>query len=376
VKALAWQPVRTGKFADEQEHPLGRIVGAVWHPGQRRLYVLDGLNGGVSVYDSAGERVGGFGRTGGGPGEFEELGGAHGARAAYNQITLLGTRHLAVLESGLLHVFEVDGRFVQRVRTMGEQAGPFAVLQLAGISDRAVLFAKTGAMELGTRERDERTALRLLQASLEGTSIDTAEFGRLRNNLNRLPPFDGFPPPDPYIEYYRRTWDAIPGVLAVASQFLPGVCFFDAGGRLLRVERVDAKVFEVDRAERSRVLAGFRRVGGERMPMINKRWEDHYRAWPATVPPYADLALAGDSVAWLERPRPGRKSVVDVYHLARGYLGSLDPPWERLPLAFSPGCAYVVEQEVPAEVRGENYFYGLERWCWPGAASGRRSSDP
>jgi hypothetical protein len=361
----AWRFVPGRIVGDEERSPLGRIVGAAWHPRERRLYVLDAYNGGVSVFDSAGVRVASFGRIGGGPGEFEELGGSHGARPVYNQLAVLGDGNLAVMELGRLHVFTPDGRFVQRMRVTESDPGPFAVLHVAGFSARSVLFGQTGAMDLATDERGRRTALRLLRASVRGERLDTAAFGLIRNNLNRMPRFTGLPPSDPYLSYYRRTWDALPsGLLAVPSQSLPGVCFFDGDGMLTGAHRVDAPVIEVDHAERERVLNGFRAAAGRAPPMGAQSWEEQYPAWPRTVPPYGDVAVAPDSVAWLLRPLSGGSATVDLVHATRGYLGSLQPPGGRLPLAFGDGgCGYVIEERVAEHLDGGPSYYGLRQWC-------------
>lgn len=369
VRAAPAQPLRSASvrlepaatIGDEDRSPLGKVVGAVWHPGTQRLFVLDAYNGGVAAFDTAGRRLQAFGRIGGGPGEFEELGGGHGARSVYNQLALIGDGRLAVMEPGRLHVFTADGRFVQRIRVTDTDPGPFAVLHVAGFDGGSVLFSETGAMRLTTDDREERTALRLRRARLRGEALDTGALGSIRNNLNRMPAFRGMPAPDPYLAYYRRAWDALPtGLLAVPSQFSPGVCFFDAAGALTAAHRTGAPVIPVDREERQRVLDTFRDQAPA-PPMGAKRWEEQYPAWPQTVPPYADVVLAGDSVAWLLRPLRDGGSAVDLVHAARGYLGSMPPPGGRLPLAFDFRCAYVLDERAPsASAPG---FYGLRRWC-------------
>jgi hypothetical protein len=368
VRPLSWAYAPVGVVGDET-HPLGRIVGAAWHPRQQRLYVLDAVNQKVMTYGARGEYLGSFGRRGKGPGEFDELGGAHGSRAVYNQLALLGDGHLVVNDFGLLHVFDTAGRFVGRMSTGGVQAGPHAIRHLGAISDSAVLFAETGAMRLQTSDREVRTGLQLVEASLRGEAIDTAEWGRMRNTLHRFPPFERMPPRDPYGSYFRRTWDAIPsGVLAIPSQTAHGLCFFDRESRLLRAFRVRAPLKRVDQAERSRIQEDLRSKFGAAVPMVGGSWDDHFKVWPETVPTYVDVALAPDSIAWVERPLPDESRMVDLYHVERGYLGSLKPLGERLPIAFASGCAFVVDLKIPAEVRGENYFYGLRRWC--------RAADP
>lgn len=362
-RASAWRFAPDLPIGDEDAHPLGRVMGAAWDAQRGTLYVLDGNNSQVAMYDGHGRWLGAFGRSGLGPGEFEELGPGHGVRPVYNQLAVVGGR-VAVMELDLLHLFDAQGRFLARLRTGEGQAGPHGVRQLAAISDSVVLFPQTGAMRLDTEDREVRTGLRLVRASLRGAALDTAEFGRLRNNLYRMPPFKGVPQSDPFLDLYNRTWDAIPtGLVAVASQFQHGVCFVDRGGSVVNAWRVDEPPIAVDAEERARVVEARTRIAGPVMPMTGQRWEDLYKAWPATVPPYADLALAPDSVAWAERQRRDGSRIVDLFHARTGYLGSLEAPGGRLPLTFSPGCAFVVEEQTPEQVAGRNYFYGLRRWC-------------
>jgi hypothetical protein len=372
-RASPWSFASDLAIGDEEAAPLGKVMGAAWDARRRVLYVLDGNNSQVAMFDGRGRRLGAFGRPGQGPGEFEELGPGHGVRPVYNQIAIVGGT-VAVMELDLLHLFDAQGRFLARLRTGAGQAGPHGVRQLAAISDSAVLFPQTGAMLLDTDDREVRTGLRLVRASLRGTALDTAEFGRLRNNLYRMPPFKGVPQSDPFIDLYRRTWDAIPGgLVAVASQFQHGVCFVDRGGRVVAASRLDEPPIAVDAAERARVVEARTRVAGPVMPMTGQRWEDLYKAWPATLPPYSDLALAPDSVAWAERHRRDGSRIVDLFHARTGYLGSLEAPGGQLPLTFSPGCVFVVEEQTPEQVTGRNYFYGVRRWCRrpaPGAPAG------
>jgi hypothetical protein len=369
AKPLPWAFQPDLAIGDEND-PLGRVVGAAWHPRQQRLYVLDGMNHRVAVYDAGGEHLYAFGRQGKGPGEFDELGGVHGSRTVYNQLGLLGDGHVVVQDFDLLHVFELAGRFVGRTGTNGARAGPLAIRHVAAVSDSTVLFAETGAMRLDTDDREIRTGVRLLKVFLRNGSIDTFEVATMRNSLARLPPFERIPPRDPYGSAIRRTWDGIAsGLLAVAPQSTHGVCFFDRAGERVRAYRLDVPPIAVDRAERNRIQQELRDRFGPTVPMTGGRWDDFYSNWPKIIPPYFDIALSPDSVAWVERARPDRSRVVDLYHAESGYLGSLEPLGARLPLTFSPGCAFMVDEQIPSEVRGSNFFYGLRRWCSAAAAS-------
>jgi hypothetical protein len=376
VQPVSWTYAADLAIGDET-HPLGRVVGAAWNPAQQRLYVLDALNRRVSSYGARGEYLGSFGRGGAGPGEFDELGNGHGSRPVYNQLALLGGNHVVVNDFRVMHVFDGGGRFVGRIGTGGARAGPHAIRHLASFSDSTVLFSETGAMRLETNDRDVRTGLRLMEAFLRQQAVDTARWGRMRNTLYRFPRFEKMPPRDPYGGAFRRTWDAIAsGVLAMTSQSKHGVCFFDREGRLTRAYRVNAPLIRVDQAERSRILGDLRRNLGPTTPMVGGNWDDFYEVWPEIVPPYVDVALSTDSMAWVERPLPGGARMVDLYHVERGYLGSREPLGERLPITFSRGCAFVVDEQIPAQVRGTNYFYGLRRWCRTAASAAGPGPSP
>lgn len=376
VRALpaAYRPdMRVG--ADDA-HPLGQVVGAAWDPEARRLYVLDGASSRVAVFDSEGRWVADFGGAGGGPGEFEQVGTGHGSRAVFNQLALLSGGRLAVADYRLLHLFSTDGRFVDRVDTQASRDGPHAVRHLAPVSDSAFLFAESGAMRLETSERAVRTELRLLRVQPRGEALDTVVFGTMRNVLDRLPEFELAPPRDPYTSWYRRTWDASPqGLLAVVSLYEHGLCFFDPAGNIRGSHRVEAPVVEVDGDEKERVMADLRKLG-KGPPLGGGSWNDFYKSWPEALPRYTDVALAPDSVAWVSRPTGGERSAVDLYHVRRGYLGTMDPLGATLPITFGDGCAFVVTEQVGEGGGPENDFYGLRRWCpAPRARQARRGTN-
>ena len=365
MQTLPWEYSSSHLIGDEKSHPIGRVIGAAWDEAQHRLYVLDGLNGQVAVFDSTGAYLSSFGQPGKGPGEFEDLGAGHGSRPVYNQIAHLPTGYFVVNDLSLLHLFDASGEFIDRVTTRGAMEGPYGVRHIASVTDSTLLFAENGAMRLESSALDLRTSIRIRQAIVRNGHLDTLPFARISNNLDRLPipPFDGLPPRDPYFSEYRRTWDAIPsGLLAIVSLYHHGVCFFDVQGELQRSYRIDAPIIEVDRAERARVLQQTRERVRELPPMMGDKWEDIYDVWPETAPFYVDIAMASDSVAWVERRLPGNQRMIDLFDFHRGYMGSIPPLGEYLPITFSPNCAFIVDEEVTGGTDGK-YFYGLKRWC-------------
>jgi hypothetical protein len=362
LRKLAWSYQPRRRIGDENAHPLGRIVGAAWTPDNDRLFVVDGINGRVSVYGASGAFLSDFGGTGGGPGEFEELGGIHGMRAVYNQAAVLAPGFVAIQDLGLLHVFDLGGGFVHRIATNGARQGPFAVRHLAAFSDSSFLIAENGAMRMDSPDPEVRTRIRLLAATIRAGALDTLEYGSIRSHLARLPASGGVPLSDPYSSDYRRTWDAsASGLLSVASLERHGVCFFGAGRELLAAHRVRAPEIPVDGAEKRRVVEDAR-AGMKSGPMAGWDWEKAYRAWPRTAPFYVDVALAPDSTVWMERIVPGGGREIDLYHPRRGYLGSMPPLGSRLPVTFASRCGFAVQEEVANDEGGAD-FYGLVEWC-------------
>jgi hypothetical protein len=362
LRKLAWSYQPRRRIGDENTHPLGRIVGAAWTPENDRLFVVDGINGRVSVYGASGEFLRSFGRTGGGPGEFEELSGMHGMRAVYNQAAVLAPGFVGIQDLGLLHLFDLSGRFVHRIPTNGAQQGPFAVRHVAAFSDSSFLIAENGAMWMEAPDPAVRTRIRLLVATVRAGALDTLEYGYIRSHLARLPASGGVPRSDPYSSDYRRTWDAsAPGLLSVASLEHHGVCFFGAAGELLAAHRVRAPEIPVDGAEKRRVVE-VARAGAKSGPMAGWDWEKAYRAWPRTAPFYVDVVLAPDSTVWMERVIPGGGREIDLYHPRRGYLGSMPPLGSRLPVTFASRCGFAVQEEAAGDPGGTD-FYGLVEWC-------------
>lgn len=362
IRLLAWSYRPSGRVPTGGGVTVGRVVGVAWAPETQEVFVADGFANDVKVFNAEGGVERTIGRRGGGPGEFEEIGGAHGSRPVYNQVATVGPGHVAVQDFRALHVFSADGLFVDRVPTGGALSGPFGVRHLAPWTDSSVLFAETGAMLLEQGASAERRKLRLLEATVRRGRIDTSFWGDVSSSLDRLPPFSGFPPSDAYAWHYARTWDAVPGLLAVVSFHRHGICFMDRTGVVQGAYRLGAPVLPVDDGEKRRILDALVERFGPRTP-TGTSWEDEFDFWPSTVPFYTDVMLSRDSTAWVERPIDGGRRVADLFHAARGYLGSLELLWPRLPRAGMNGCLLVVTEHVNPGSNREEDYYGLERWC-------------
>jgi hypothetical protein len=358
-----------GRIGDESRDPVGGVAGAAWDSRQERLYVLDHVAGEVRVLDRSGTLLDRFGRYGQGPGEFEELNSF-----IDNPIALAG-RYVIVSDLTLLHGFEGDGRFVHRIRA--DEESTLGTSHVAALSDSTVLFARTGEYDMKSPDPEVRTRLALVELAVRGGKIEIRPIGVLRNPLVHAADLDElrrsrgpFRPRDPYGRLYRRTWDAVStGLIAAVSFRHHGICFFDRQGRLTSAFRVDAPVIKVDAAERRRVLDEMREQFGPRAPFIGTPWEDFYPDWPEAAPTYVDIVLAPDGTAWVERPTPGWGRAIDLFHPTRGYIGSIEPLGEGLPVTFEDDCALFVATEVSDSGDAGEGFHGLVRWCLGSAKS-------
>lgn len=338
---------------------LGAVAGATWIQSSGELYVLDGAHRAVLVFDRDGRFSRSFGRPGQGPGEFEEVGRTFSGRSLASD----GQRWLAVAGVHHIHLFTLEGAFIERFRPTEP---PAWLRHLATASNSSFVLALDGSFRVNERAWGVRTSTELLEIPVRSVATSRT-IGRIGNRLSLAPPpaeGEVFRRAFPYTE--RRIFDAIAGVLAVPSRAFYGVCFFDLAGRLGRAHRVDAQVIPVDASERSRVIEA--RHGSSRPPPFLPwpSWEAFYEGrWPQTVPRFRDIALAPDSVAWVIRPDRSGRQLIDLFHPERGYLYSLVPPTvDWLPAAFAEKCVFVVEE-------GERH-YGLRRWC----LSPRRPSAP
>jgi hypothetical protein len=348
------------RIGNEEQHSLGSIVG-VRSLDSRRVAVLDGINSNVSVFDTSGRFASSFGRQGYGPGEFEELGSGHGSRKVYNQIAVAQVGWIAIKDLNLLHVFSQEGRFVGRIETQGARDGPHGVRHIAAVSDSSFLFARTGAMDYEAADSTSRVSLRIYELFVRATTLDTVYRGRIDNTLVRFRRPDPRPPRDPYASMYRRTWDAqSDGLLATVSLRQHGVCFFDGQRELVGAYRLRAPILRVDRGEKRRLLASLKESLGAAPPMGPATWDDLFTEWPRTLPFYTDVVLSPGGTAWVERPISASEKVVDLFHARRGYLGTMQVPEPRLPIAFHGKCALFEAMETHAEA-----FYGIRMSCPP-----------
>lgn len=344
------------RFGLQENHPIGIVAGAAWDSYRQRLYVLDGGQHHVKVYHTNGELVRIIGRQGQGPGEFEEvLSPSHGVIPRVNQIALLGSQHLAVNDLGLLHVLDTAGTFKVRVETGGHAAGLYADRHLGGWSRERVLYGRSGAASFASTDRDVRTGIELIALAATAGGLDTARFLRINNPWRRTPIVGRMARRNPYEFWHRRTWDAIAtGIMATYAYDGHAICFTDQHGQSHGF-RVEAPVLEVDATERRRVISRHSGTG----PPTGGSWEEHY-FWPRNLPFYTDILLTHDSVAWVERPVSWDRRVIDLFHFDIGYLGTMEPLSERLPLTSEPNCVFAVQEDTIAT---RTPFYGLARWC-------------
>lgn len=339
--------------------PLGGVAGVAWHAPSRRLYVLDGVNGEVRIFDERGVPKARFGRHGPGPGEFEEL-----PREYYGSGIAVTRDRVFVSDLYEIHAFDIEGRFIGALRPSDDSAETREP-NLGALPGSAV-YSRSGWLRFRSDDLDFRSRLELLALSTEGDRLESRLIVTVRNHLGRLDRLESMMPRDPYTRLYRRIWDARPpGLIVTVAIREHGVCFFDPDGKLVSAHRVDAPVIEIDQKEKARVLDEAREKYGPTAPFLGIPWDEFYESWPETGPRYLDVVLSPDSVAWVERPVPGWNRAIDLYHARRGYLATIQPLGERLPIAFVGPCALTVETEPPEDA-GEDGFHGLVRRCPPG----------
>lgn len=280
-----------------------------------------------------------------------------------------------------MHLFDAEGRFLERIRQTTPPGGLLFRLHVAPISDSSFLVAETHAMDFrgdAGAPRERLDLRRIRPGSSDGGADSRRVFGRVRNQLATLPSPPGRGVPNSlFLTAYGRLWDALgTGLAAIVSLDRHGVCFFDGDRRLVGAYRVDAPTVPVDASRKERILDEHRDKWGPSPPMGGtESWDEFYDHWPEALPRYLDVSLRRDSTAWIYRPveetrfsvKPDVESsfAVDVIHARRGYLGSYRTT--EFPEAFRNECALFVKTTVPedagTETLADSAFHGLVERC-------------
>jgi hypothetical protein len=109
-----------GTVGEPAPDEFGMVTSAIWGPGDR-VYVADGMNQEVKVFDLDGSLALRFGRQGEGPGEFGSL-----YSLAWVGDTLLGLDYGV----GRVALFDAEGRWLGQRRHAGSITGTPAMLRL------------------------------------------------------------------------------------------------------------------------------------------------------------------------------------------------------------------------------------------------------
>lgn len=367
-------PYRGHKFipdlflGDERMVALGSVTGVRWHPDSGRYYVLDGRTRQVQVFSSTGDLEFSFGREGQGPGEFEAF--TSRSRNRWNHLGLLGSKHILVHDrQGMLHVFTNDGAFIRRFSVSERALDWHEWRHLDPWTDGRVLldlsrlwYTNTEEPGMPTRSPIIRGPLPLAEVDASNSQASIREIARTRNHTSLLPegvlqgPFD---------TWYGRLWGSIEtGLLAILPLSHFGVCFFDSELNLVASHAVDVDGLPVGVQER-RSYAAWRteRLGPPPGMGGAASWEEFFPYFPNEYPRYTDMVLAPDSTAWVERFFDLETSLWDLFHIERGYLGTIAPFSDELPVTFQGQCALVVETADANRLESAVELFGVRLWC-------------
>jgi hypothetical protein len=315
---------------------LANIHGVDWDPTTNTLAVLDVRLGRVTVMDTLGSVQQQFGRLGRGPGEFDFL-----------PLSAFTTNRLAAFPEGFavadvqsIYWYGRDGKYQSTLRTYGTGLVGTYDVHLAHL-DGALVASESGKGDLGSNDRDVRTALSV-GAIVPNRRDSWRGVLALRNGWVHLEEIVGYPEQRPYMNSHRRTWDANGAFLVALSYDHFGLCFFDASSLLVASYTLDLQPDRVDAAERERELRRHVRDPDARLPFIGVSQRQRFEGkWPERTPFYLDVVLGSDSIAWAMR-RSGDSAIADLYHLRTGYRGSFRLPDRRLPAIVRSNVAWFI----------------------------------
>lgn len=361
-------------LGDESVVALGAVSGVRWHAASGRHYVLDGIAHRVVVFDSTGGMAFSFGRRGAGPGEFAALNTttAHSG----NAVAFLDSARVAVHDrEGVIHVFTLAGEFLHRFPVGDHVLDRHGWRHLDPWTGGSVMLDvtwrwRTATGEPGMLARDPAVRGQLPLHRLEPAEVPRVgeELARLQNPmaLVRDGAIQG-----PFDMQYGRMWGSNEsGLVATLSLSNYGVCFFDSALSAVTPYPLGVEVGAIgakERADYSRWRDA--RFGPPPMGGI-RTWEEFFPFFPDAFPRHTDVVLAPDGTAWLERFVDMERRAWDLFHVERGYLGTIEPFSDRLPVAFTDRCAMVVEEVAPDRVNDASELFGIRLWCPAEAGSG------
>jgi hypothetical protein len=273
----------------------GFIFGITIAASPRRYYLLD--NERILGYDANGEPRDTIGRPGSGPSDIR-FGTASDAPA---HLALIGGRHLAVLDSKGLVVYDRTGRFIGSVSLT---SSPFALRRQAYVvvDDSDVAWVTLGREDLVHEGFLTRTTLGLLRVRVVGSQIRVDTLAEVIAGPSRYTAGvqqNGLLAAHPYWPLgFGATIVGSSVGIRFASQAGFGACAFDSGGALRITDRLGTKRRTEGAASLETFLAS--------SPGLSVRDEngisaaDEFRgSWPDSAPWY--MGVAGSSTLWWGR---------------------------------------------------------------------------
>ncbi len=309
---LLSEPVRALGGKDTPEESFYRVNDYVaGADGRGNLYVLDGDNFAVQVFDSIGRHLRTLGRQGGGPGELQY------------PLTL------SVSEDGLVRVADIAKRsFVQ----WGADGGviptePFPTFFGGG----AVRWTPTGLVLSLQNAEGQRVVV--VEASGEETEIAAVSEETRSIRLESCGmSFSGIPP----LFSPVLTWTAAGNTVVVARNPEYAIDFYE-DGQLVRSIRRDVPTQPASAELAAALLGVGMRVGtpgGERV--CDPEEVVRVRGFAPWLPMFEGLALASDGTLWVQRytvdDGPGP---IDIFDPDGRYAGTM-PEGSAFPIGFLP----------------------------------------
>lgn len=283
--------------------------------GQNRLFVIDRNGGTVAVFDSTGQLVGNWGRSGPGPGELSF------------PLTISagedGAIHVFDAEKERVVVFGADGKF--RSELVATRSRPFRFRFLEG-----------GAIVGTTSRADPKGAIRLLRDSLDAwQELESIPFGKI-GVIERVCRIIGHSV-DP-IFHPELAWDARGTILASST-----------GDFAIRIRDVATRrqhdlVRDTVRRSSNRELArqslGAGRtlqLRGDRPCIVPADQILDVAEIEPEVPAYTAIAIDPQGYIWATREVIGSEPAeADLYDLERGFVRTIQLGNAR-PIAFLRG---------------------------------------
>lgn len=296
-----------------------------WQLPDQSVAVLSAGTSDVRIFDRSGSEVARFGRSGGGPGEFEHP----------MELTFIEPDTVLVLDRGAIEVFLADGTFVR-----SEPARTVANGIAAGVSGRPVHVAPDRSMLLvANRGFNTRSDFRVgevfrppqglgYQPGPDRSPMLVEWYGGLEQELVEVgggttivvPPFA------------RRTTFGLGPTsgrrMYAADNASNQVDIYDHQGQLRQIVRFDLDRVPVEEqwVEDWKEQQEGRRWTQGRMEVLERAWAEMYI--PETLPAFEDVVMDTMGNLWTKRPitNPEQPVIFDVFDPFGVHQGHVEVP--------------------------------------------------